>query len=148
MATVGNISAIIDSDYISSRIYVRPETIQAVVDQDYIHSRLNQNLLNNVTRDFVDSNYVNLLVRNETITNVIDSDYVKRYSALQTEDIINLVDSDYVNDRVLIESGKKVFTAAANISAGDVVSLNSQGMLEIPVITQVFPDSINTRSLT
>ena len=74
MATVGNISAIVDSDYISSRIYVPPETIQAAVDQNFIHSRLNQGLLNNATRDFVDSNYVNALVRNETITNVIDSD--------------------------------------------------------------------------
>ena len=144
MATVGNISAIVDSDYVSSRIDVPPEKIQAAVDQNYIHSRLNQGLLNNATRDFVDSNYVNALVRNETITNVIDSDYVKRYSALQTEDIINLVDSDYVNNRVLIESGKKVFTAAANISAGDVVSLNSQGMLEIPVITQVRSDFSDT----
>ena len=148
MATLDNITEVIDSDYISTRIDVPPSKIQAVVDSQYIHSRLNQGLLNNGTREFVDSNYVNALVRNETITDVIDSNYVSMYSALQTQDVIDLVDSDYVNARVLIESGKKVFTAAESISAGDVVKLNSQGMIEKPVITQVHSDFSDTLTRT
>lgn len=148
MATLGNITEVIDSDYISTRIDVPPSKVEAVVDSQYIHSRLNQGTLNNATREFVDSNYVNALIRNETITDVIDSDYVSLYSALQTQDVVDLVDSDYVNARVLIESGKKIFTAAESISAGDVVKLNNQGTIEKPVITQVHSDFSDTLTRT